>query len=406
MEQIHIAFLSIKANRLRSALALLGMVIGVFTVIGMQSVMAGYSQKVESDLNVLGANTFQVQKYPGLDYSTAHDSRYRNRADLTYAHAQAISEMSSHVLAVGIENRSWANEVKYRDRKNQQPITVVGATPAFENANADKVEFGRFLTGSDLLHSRQVAVIGTEVVQDLFPNQDPIGARIKLKGKPFTVIGIFQERGETYRENKDIRIVIPYFTWEKLYGSSDMFFSITVRAASAAEYDAAVAEVTSILRTVRKVPVNEPDDFAIITSALLQEKFNSMTRMIRLAAVGIASISLIVAGIGIMNVMLVSMSERTREIGIRKAIGARRTDILSQFLMESLALSLTGGLIGIVMGILLSPWISSMIGLQPVIPVWSVLLAFIFCTFIGLFFGIYPAVRASKLDPTHALMFE
>jgi putative ABC transport system permease protein len=404
-EPIIMAFQSLWANKLRSALTLLGVIIGVFTIIGMQSVVAGFRENVHEELSILGGNTFQVQKYPAVNVGGDNRSQYRNREDLTYDQAMAIQEYAVHVQAVGVENWDWGNEITFRDRKTTQPISVAGATPEFALANGYFVEYGRFLTESDILHTRNVTVIGVDVVEDLFPFEDPIGAQVKIQGRPFTVVGIFEERGASFGESRDNRAVIPYSTWEKMYGS-DRSVNITVRAASTEQYTEAMDEVISILRTVRKVPPGEPNNFEIFSSETLKSSFDDMTKMVRYAAIGIASISLIVAGIGIMNIMLVTVTERTREIGIRKAIGAKRMDIMIQFLIESVILSLIGGLIGVLIGVAIAQGLSSATNLPAIVPTWAILVALIFCSFIGLFFGMYPAAKASKLDPIESLRYE
>lgn len=405
IEPIIMAFQSLWSNKLRSFLTLLGVIIGVFTIIGMQSVIVGFRQDMFKELSILGSNTFQVQKYPAVQTGGSDRRKYRNRKNLTWEQGQAIQQYAVHVAAVGVENWQWGQELKFQDKKTTTPISVAGGTPEFALSNGYFVKEGRFLTQSDVLHSRNVVVIGMDIVDDLFPFRDPLGANIRLQGRPFQVIGVLEERGSQFGESRDNRAIIPLSTWQNMYGTRRSV-NITVRAASSDEYQEAVDEVTAILRTVRKVPAGEPNDFEIFSSESLRANFDQMTKMVRFAAIGIASISLIVAGIGIMNIMLVTVTERTHEIGIRKAIGAKRGDIMIQFLIESIILSLIGGLIGVSVGIGVAQLLGNATSLPAAIPVWSILVALIFCSVIGLFFGMYPAAKASKLDPIESLRYE
>jgi len=399
------AFHSLWTNKLRSFLTLLGVIIGVFTIIGMQSVITGFRQQMYKELSILGSNTFQVQKYPAVQTGGQDRQKYRNRKDLTWEQGKAIQEYAVHVAAVGVENWQWGEELRYRDKRTKSPISVAGGTPEFAVSNGYFVQFGRFLTASDVLHNRNVVVIGMDVVEDLFPFRDPLGLDVKVRGRPFQVIGVLEERGSQFGESRDDRVIIPLSTWEGMYGRHRSV-NITVRAASSDVYQQARDEVISILRTVRKVSPGEPNDFEIFSSETLKTMFDDMTRMVWFAAVGIASISLLVAGIGIMNIMLVTVTERTREIGIRKAIGARRGDILAQFLIESVILSLIGGVIGVAVGITLAQVLSNSTSLPSAIPTWAVVVALLFCSIIGLFFGMYPAAKASKMDPIESLRYE
>jgi len=404
-EPITMAFQSLWSNKLRSFLTLLGVIIGVFTIIGMQSVIAGFRQDMYKQLSILGSNTFQVQKYPAVQTGGSDRRKYRNRKNLTWEQGQAIQDYAVHVEAVGVENWQWGQELKFEDKKTTAPVSVAGGTPEFAVANGYFVQEGRFLTQSDVLHSRNVAVIGMDIVTDLFPFRDPLGNMIRLQGRPFQVIGVLEERGSQFGESRDNRAVIPLSTWQQMYGTRRSV-NITVRASSVDTYQEAVDEVTAILRTVRKVPAGEPNDFEIFSSESLRASFDDMTKMVRFAAIGIASISLLVAGIGIMNIMLVTVTERTHEIGIRKAIGANRGDILTQFLIESVILSLIGGLIGVTIGVGVAQILGNATSLPAAIPVWAILVALIFCSIIGLFFGMYPAAKASKLDPIESLRYE
>ncbi|MBS1271714.1 MAG: Macrolide export ATP-binding/permease protein MacB [Candidatus Marinimicrobia bacterium] len=405
VEPIRMAFNSLWANKLRSSLTLLGVIIGVFTIIGMQSVIVGFQKNVHKELSALGANVFQVQKYPSVNMGGHDRHKYRNRKDITWENGKAIQEYATHVAAVGIENWEFGAVVKYGDKRTSPSVRVAGGTPEFAISNGYFVERGRFLTDSDVLHNRNVVVVGVDIIEELLPNVDPLGKEIKVAGKPFRIIGVFQEMGSRFGNSRDNRLVIPLSTWESLYGTNRSV-NLTIRAKSADEFQQAMDEVNSILRTVRKVPLGEPNDFEIWSSESQTAQFDNMTRMVRFAAIGIASISLLVAGIGIMNIMMVTVTERTREIGIRKAIGAQRGDILRQFLIESIILSVIGGLIGIVIGIGVAQVLSKVTPLPSAVPLWTIMLALVFCSIIGLFFGLYPAAKAAKMDPIESLRYE
>ena len=404
-EPILMALNSLWNNKLRSSLTLLGVIIGVFTIIGMQSVITGFREQVHKEMNILGTDVFQVQKYPAVNMGGHQRWQYRNRKDITWDEARAIEKYATHVQAVGPENWQYGQVVKFRDKKTRSSVVVAGGTPEFAVNNGYFVQTGRFLTDSDVLHARNVVVIGVDIVEDLFTFRDPLGETLLVSGKPFLVIGILEERGSQFGDSRDNRVIMPLSSWEKMYGSRRSL-NITVRARSADEFQQAIDEVTSILRTVRKVSPGEPNDFEIFSSSTLKQNFDQMSKMVRFAAIGIASISLLVAGIGIMNIMLVTVTERTREIGIRKAIGAQRKHILTQFLIESVILSVFGGIIGVIVGIAIAKILSGATPLPSAIPGWAIIVSLLFCSLIGLVFGMYPAAKASRMDPIESLRYE
>ena len=404
-EPILMALNSLWNNKLRSSLTLLGVIIGVFTIIGMQSVITGFREQVHKEMNILGTDVFQVQKYPAVNMGGHQRWQYRNRKDITWDEARAIEKYATHVQAVGPENWQYGQVVKFRDKKTRSSVVVAGGTPEFAVNNGYFVQTGRCLTDSDVLHARNVVVIGVDIVEDLFTFRDPLGETLLVSGKPFLVIGILEERGSQFGDSRDNRVIMPLSSWEKMYGSRRSL-NITVRARSADEFQQAIDEVTSILRTVRKVSPGEPNDFEIFSSSTLKQNFDQMSKMVRFAAIGIASISLLVAGIGIMNIMLVTVTERTREIGIRKAIGAQRKHILTQFLIESVILSVFGGIIGVIVGIAIAKILSGATPLPSAIPGWAIIVSLLFCSLIGLVFGMYPAAKASRMDPIESLRYE
>jgi len=405
-ESINISLNAIRGNKLRSALTLLGIIIGMTTIIGMQSLVSGLQQSVETQLSQLGANTFQVQKFPAINNS--HDTwlRLRNRKDLTLKEYDALLQHSSFTRQIGAEVWTRGNAVlRYEDRKTLPTFWVAGGTPEFLDNNGYFIRDGRFISETDVDHNRNVIVLGQDLVDRLFQMEDPLQEEVRLNGERFQVVGVLESRGQTFGASQDNLVVVPIGVFYDLFGSNRSI-NITVMAKSAELVSNAMEQVIGILRAARKVSPGEENDFEIFSNTTLVDAFNNLTKYVRLAAIAIASISLIVAGVGIMNIMLVSVTERTREIGIRKAIGASRRQILLQFLVEAIVLCEIGGVIGVAIGVAIGKLISAISPLPTVIPIWSVFTGLFFCSLVGLFFGIYPASRAARLDPIEALRYE
>jgi len=248
--------------------------------------------------------------------------------------------------------------------------------------------------------------LGTDIVEELFPFEDPIGKIVRINADRFEVIGVFEKQGSRFGQSQDNLVVIPISTFARFYGMKNRSIHITVQAQSAELYQTAMDQTIGVLRKERKVPPGEPNDFEIFSSESLVQTFNNITRIARVVAVVIVSFSLLVAGIGITNIMLVSVTERTREIGIRKSVGAKKRDVLLQFLFEAVVFCQVGGLVGIVMGIATGKLVDLVTPLPAAIPVWTVILGLGFCTLVGLITGIYPAYKAARLDPIVALRYE
>ncbi|MBU0517725.1 ABC transporter permease [bacterium] len=404
LESIRMAMSAILTHKLRSFLTLLGVIIGVMTIIGMMTIIRGLQLEIEKQMTGLTADVFQVQRHD-LQMGFGHQRRDQRRPKLTLEEALAIKERCELLSLVGPETWQFGQWVAYRGERTNPNITVGGGYPEFAPNNGYDVAVGRFITYDDVAHSRRVIVIGDAVAKKLFPFEDPLGKEVRLERGKFRVIGIFAEEGTTIGSSDDNHVCIPFSTHQKLYGKHRSI-NITLKALSPDVFHEAQDEVVGVLRTMRGLKPDEPDNFAIWSPENLIENFNQMSLWVKIAAIGICGISLVVAGIGIMNIMLVSVTERTREIGVRMAIGAKKMTILSQFLVEAVILSEVGGFIGVLLGVTVPLWLGQAFNLPTAVPFWSIVLGLLFCSFVGIVFGMWPAVRASRLDPVEALRYE
>ena len=393
---------SIKVNKLRSLLTTLGIVIGVMTVIGVMSVISGFQKYIASSFSQLGANVIYVSKHPWFaNVSRKEWNKIIKRKDIGIKEFQALKEYGTSFKYISPLDR--INLEIRRGEKEASDVTIHGVYEDFSRILNQGVDLGRFLSKDDIKYKRHVCVIGQDVVNSLFPEENPIGNKLKIQGRQFQVIGILEERGEMMGNSMDNVVMIPFTTMTEFTGRKK---TINIAVYSEKEEETE-EEIRWILRGSRNLKPGEEDDFSLNSSEALIKQFNQLTRTFLLVSIAIAGISLVVGGIGIMNIMLVSVSERTREIGVRKAIGAKSSEILGQFLMESVVICLVGGIIGIVLGASITKLISVVSpGIHFHIPVWTIFLGFGFCCSIGVFFGYYPARKASKLSPVEALRYE
>jgi len=403
-ESIIIALGALRANKLRSFLTLLGIVLGVMTVISMMTIIEGINSNFRKDMEVVGSNRFYVSKFPAI--ITGHtQEKYRNRKDVSIELAEAIKERSKLVKYVSPELSTNGHRVRYGNEKTKADVQIQGGGVDYQVLNGRFIEQGRFLQEMDIRAARKVCVIGLDIVEKLFHFEDPIGKFVRVGPEKFTIIGVLEEKGSTFGFSQDNMVVMPYTTSQNVFGK-DQFMQITVQAKDPERLSEAIDEVIGILRVERKVPPGKDNDFEILTQDSLMDTFKQITGVVFAAAVGIAFISLLVGGVGIMNIMLVSVTERTREIGVRKALGAKNKQILWQFIIESIILSAFGGLIGVIIGLGIGELIGAISPLPAAVPVWAVFGGLAFSSGVGLFFGIYPAAKASKLDPIVALRAE
>ncbi len=407
-EGVKLALDSLTGNKFRSGMTILGVLIGVWSVIAMSSLVKGLDDAVQSSINTLGSNILFVDRFPpNVDWDDLTDEQ-RNRKYMTRVEADAISQNCPAVLAVSPENHYWepgGNIIKYKRNKANRPA-VVGVLPEYQKVRNVTVTSGRFISYIDNEFRAQVCVIGTDIKAALFPNEDPIGKEIRINNVRFTVIGIREKSESMFGGNdENNKAAIPLNTFEKLY-PEDKALTLTVGAKSVADIPDAIEQMTSILRVVRRVPYDAENDFAIFGQEYIREMVGNITKYIYLAMIVISSVGLMVGGVGVMNIMLVSVTERTREIGVRKAIGARKNNILWQFLVEAMTLSGTGGCLGILIGIATALLIGMVTPLPFGVSPLFLSLGFIVAITVGLIAGMYPAYKAAVVDPIESLRYE
>ena len=392
---------SLRANKMRSLLTMLGILIGVATIITILTIVNGLDSAFANQISNLGSESLFISKLPwaaGMDFF-----KYRNRKDITTKELRAIRQEATLVRAV-TPIVGTRRTVKYKNQSLSR-VEINGVNEQYTDASSAYPEYGRFMTKFEVDHRRSVCVLGWAVAEKLFESGSPLDKKIYIGGFPFDVVGVLEKRGDILGQNLDVNIYIPIGAFLRVFGSRRSLM-IRVTALDAAIINEAKDELRGILRRVRKVPPEKEDDFAINQQDILTNLYEGLTGGLYAVAVGIGAISLLVGGIGIMNIMLVAVTERTREIGIRKAIGARRRDLLWQFLVEAVVISAAGGVMGIGLGFLLGVLIGSISPIPTTISPFSVAVGIGFSSSVGIFFGLYPATKAARLDPIEALRYE
>ncbi len=399
-EMVRVALSAIWANKLRSFLTILGNVVAVTSIITLVSLIQGITEEVEDViLSEVGADAFLVDRR-GIIMSEEDMERTRNNPRITLDDAEAIRRFASDVTAVMAEGRR-SGEVRYRQHVLES-VQIQGVTEDFIRFSTFNAEIGRLMTPTEVRRKRNVAVLGWDTADRLFGALDPIGRQVKIRGVPFRVIGVSRPQGSSFGQSQDEFAVVPLGAFQRLFGSRTSL-GLRVQPADPGEIDKAIGEATVALRIERRLKATEDDNFGIFTSETALRIFNQATTGIFAVLVGVVGLALVVAGIVIMNIMLMAVSERTKEIGLRKALGARRQDILWQMLSESVALSVLGGAAGTALGAVAALALDRFAPVPAVVHPWSVILAITMTAAVGLFFGLYPAARAAALDPIDAL---
>ena len=402
-EGLRIAFQTLRANRLRTLLTTLGILIGIVVVTVIISVIQGLNSYVSGEISGLGADTIHIDRMPWVIRSYEEFLKYQKRKRITADQFVELQKQVTLAQAVAPELIT-RRMVKYRN-KSLERVFITGTSEGYI-ATANVVpDQGRFFTSMEVDLRRSVCLIGAEVVKKLFEDEEPLGKRIKIGSRPFVIVGILEERGQMFNFNLDNMILIPYSVFQKYFGSRRSI-TIQVKASSQEHMGNLVDELTGIMRRVRSLEIDRPDDFSINQQSQIMDLYRSMTRVLWIVLIGIGSIALLVGGIGIMNIMLVSVTERTWEIGIRKAVGAKRRVIMWQFLVESMIISGIGVAIGIGISMAIALLIRSVSPIPVNISTWVLFLGIGFTVTIGLFFGLYPAYKAARLDPIVALRHE
>ena len=400
---IKIAFNAIRLNRTRAFLTMLGIIIGVASVIAMLAIGEGSKESIRANISSMGSNMLTIR--PGAGTRGGVRQGPDEMQSLTLDDYEAIRDETQEVSYVSPLVNSSGQAIY---RSNNWPTSIYGISPEYLNIKVWGLKDGSMFTAQDIKSNAKLAVLGQTVVDNLFPDGDsPIGQTIRFNSIPFKVIGVLEEKGEsTFGQDQDDVIMAPYTAVQKRIQARDFLQSIVASAKSEDQAEPAVEEISAILRKNHKLADGAEDDFNVFSQEELISTFSSTSEMLTMLLVAIASISLLVGGIGIMNIMYVSVKERTREIGLRMAVGARGNDILLQFLIEAILISITGGLIGVLSGLGATRLVAEFAGWPTSVTLYSIVLSFIVCTITGIFFGWYPARKASSLDPITALRYE
>jgi putative ABC transport system permease protein len=415
-EVLAMAMDTLRNNKLRSALTVLGVVIGVTSIVGMTSLIRGFGDQFEQLIRQMGADTIYVAKFSISSFASGRDFwEVMQRPDLTEEDAAAIKALAPSARLVGLQRGggpgSQTHRLTYR-KEATKSMQVLGVTANFPETNYIELAQGRFFNEYEVQRRRNVTVLGAAPAETLFPNVDPIDKKIRIGAEEFTVVGVLGKRPGLLGGNPDEFAVMPYTTYDKLYdpprirGIRLRFIVIAVVPYEGVPRDTLLTEVEQVMRSRHRLKVDEENDFDILTSDVMMRIFDQFTQAVSLALIVISSIALMVGGIGVMAIMTISVSERTREIGIRKALGAKRREILWQFLLEAVFLTSLGGLMGIALGSAIGMLVHVLTEFPVSLPWWSFAIGIGFSATVGIFFGMWPAFKAARLDPIEALRYE
>ena len=398
---------TLRTNKLRSALTILGVSVGVLTVIFMVAIIQGLNKAFADQIESLGSNTIFVSKFePSFGRPPGPDEIHRK--DLTMDDVEALRKEASSIAGVSPIHRMLSATMRYQDKQTDTPI-LLGVTPYYEFVQSQYVASGRFVSDIDMQDRSNVVILGVDVKQALFPYEDPIDNEVRIEGNPYRVIGVMEPLGNFFGQSRDNSIFIPLTTFDKYYPDRpfpEVVFFVIVRPRSRAFVKPAMDEITDILRRRRRIPPGEPNNFGISSQDSLLDVYNQLTGATALVLTSISFVALMIGGIGVMNIMLVSVTERTKEIGVRKAVGATKLNILSQFLIEAVVLTAIGGVTGLLAGELLSLLMNAYSPLPAYVPLWAIALGVGISGAVGIVFGLWPAWKAARLNPIDALRWE
>lgn len=403
---LHLSAGALGANKLRSGLTILGITIGVFSVVGVMTALSAVRQSIDTGLSVFAANVFEISKYPAIQFDGNH-SKWRKRPNIKPSEAMELADrMRAEGIPVTVYGVDHGERVRFEDRRTSPNNAIFGTNENFLLTNKYDIAYGRNLTLSDLEFNRPVIVLGADIEEELFPDQNPIGKSVVADDNRYTVVGVLERRGKLFGNSMDNIVLIPVTRFVANNWGPWRSMDISVMAPSAVEMPLTEDMAIGFFRQVRGLEPEEENDFEIYSNDSLQAAFAEIARVVGTGGLLISAIALLCAGVGIMNIMLVSVTERTREIGLRKSIGARKKDILRQFLLEAVALSLLGGIAGIVLGWVVGNVIAAQMNVPMIIPWLWIGVAIGVCTAIGVGFGFFPAWRAAQLKPVEALRYE
>jgi putative ABC transport system permease protein len=409
-ENVAFALVAMRTQKLRTFLTLLGVMAGVATVIMMVSFVVGFNNAVTAGFTSFGAHLVQFQKFEPRFGPNEPPEEQRNRRDLTIEDARALKRLSTLAAAVSPERYIFGTATVKAGKEEANGPLVVGVAPDYSMANTHFVQDGRFISDADVTHAAPVAVIGTDVAEALYPHRDPLDQELTLNGRAYRVVGLFERKGSFFGGSNDNFVAIPISAFDDQFpeiknGGGDTIHIATVPRRPE-DVPALIEEETAILRARRGLRPGQENDFALFTSAGMLENFQQITAGVAAAMIVIAGIALLVGGVGVMNIMLVNVTQRTREIGIRKALGATRRDVAIQFLVEAVTLTGVGGALGIGFGLGAAVLARVLFDFNAATPVWSVVLGFGVSSVVGVVFGLWPALKAARQDPIEALRYE
>lgn len=402
-ESVGMALSSLRVHKLRSGLTVLGVIIGITSLVGMVSLVQGLNRSMARQIRSLGTSVIYVRKHePGVFVGELPES-LRHRKDFTVEDAAAVQALCPSVAAA-VPVSYTMTTLKYRNTETKM-AEVLGSYPGYLEIHELGVSAGRAFTEQEVLHKADVCLMGQDLLETLFPGTVALGRWVLIGGTRFLIVGELEKRGRFLGQSQDNYVIMPHSTLKKRFGG-DIETYIDAKPLSVDKTDSAIDEITDLLRRRRGVPVNAASDFGVFTEDVLMDLYHKITGTFYIVMIAISSIALMVGGVGVTNIMFVSVTERTKEIGLRMAVGARRSDVLIQFLTEAVVLTATGGAIGIGLGVGVGWLVEKVAHIPSAAPAWALALGFLFSSAVGLFFGMYPAFKASRLDPVTALRYE